>query len=164
MTTKSLQQNATDFHILPSCNATKCVAAGTFINDDGLSLDTTQRYTYNFTYEHDVVTTTPVSPTTMTVQIKTGSVATPPVPNGNDYLNKIKIYDATTFGMDTTTATYSVTVNFVATANKDPLSLGNATWNDRGDKLEITAPNSYRLISKDAVLLSKVDTIVFTKA
>lgn len=50
MTTNYLQKNQTDFHILPSCNATFCVASGTFINDDGNTLDLTQRNTYTFSY------------------------------------------------------------------------------------------------------------------
>jgi len=41
MTTTYLQKNQTDFHILPTCSATKCTASGTFINDDGLTTDVT---------------------------------------------------------------------------------------------------------------------------
>jgi len=50
MTTNYLQSNQTDFHILPSCNATFCVASGTYINDDGYTLDLTDRNTYTFNY------------------------------------------------------------------------------------------------------------------
>lgn len=160
MTTTYLQQNQTDFHILPSCNATKCVASGTFINDDGATLDLTQRNTYAFTYEHDVVTTAPVSPVSMTVTIKTTGLKTKI--NANDLLNKIEIYDATAFGMDLATgATYTVAVNFV-----DPKmaaqDLGTAAWSCFADKLEILAPNALAA-GAVPVDLTQVDTIVFTK-
>lgn len=158
MTTTYLQSNQTDFHILPSCDATKCVASGTFINDDGYTLDMTQRNTYAFTYEHDVVAA-PGSPVSMTVTIKTTGLKTKI--NANDLLNKIEIYDATRFGMDLATgATYTVAVNFVdtKTAAQD---LGTAAWSCFADKLEILAPN--HLAGAAAVDLTQVDTIVFTK-
>lgn len=161
MTTTYLQQNQTDFHILPSCNTTKCVASGTYINDNGATLDLTQRNTYTFMYEHDVPTTTPASPASMTVTVKTTGLKT--MINANDLLNKVEIYDATTFGMDLNTgATYSVAVNFVAASNKDPQALGDAMWAERGDKLEILAPNHFadKAVPID---LTEVDTIVFTK-
>jgi len=116
MTTNYLQKNQTDFLILPSCDATKCVASGTFINDDGYTLDLTQRNTYTFTYEHDVVTTTPASPTAMTITVKTTGLGT--MINANDLLNKIKIISATSFGMDS--ATYSVAVNYTAASKMTP--------------------------------------------
>lgn len=111
MTTTYLQSNQTDFHILPSCSATKCHAEGTFINDDGVTLDPTKRNTYAFSYEHDVVTGTPPSPASMTITIQTTGLKAKI--NANDLLNKIEIYDATTFGMDTASgATYEVAVNY----------------------------------------------------
>lgn len=127
MTTIYLQANQTDFHILPSCNATKCTASGAFINDDGVTLDLTQRNTYAFTYEHDALGAG-VSPVSMTVTIKTTGLKA--MINANDLLNKIEIYDATAFGMDLATgATYSVAVNFVDT-KKTAQSLGDAKWSD----------------------------------
>jgi len=160
MTTTYLQKNQTDFHILPTCSATKCTASGTFINDDGVTTDVTQRNTYAFTYEHDVVTTTPVSPVSMTVTIKTSGVMT--MINANDLLNKIEIYDATRFGMDLATgATYSVVVNFFDT-KKAAQDLGTAAWSCFGDKLEILAPNHF-VDAAVPVDLTQVDTIVFTK-
>lgn len=166
MTTSYLQKNQTDFHILPSCNATKCVASGSFVNDDGVTLNLTQRNTYTFSYEHDVVTTAPVSPTLMTVTVTTTGLKK--MINANDLLNKIEIYDATTFGMDLATgATYSVAVNFLAALNKDPQSLGDAAWAEKGDKLEILAPNHWAKAAlasnPDPIDLTEVATIVFTK-
>lgn len=120
MTTFYLQQNQTDFLILPSCNASKCVASGDFINDDGYTLDLTQRNTYEFTYEHDVAAT-PASPTTMTITVKVTGLGT--MINANDLLNKIKIYSATTFMMDS--PTYSVVVNYTAASKKTAQPLGD---------------------------------------
>lgn len=162
MTTAYLQQNQTDFHIVPSCNATKCAASGTYINDDGVTLDTSQRNTYTLAYEHDVAT----PPTSMTVTIKTSGLQAKI--NANDLLNKIEIYDATAFGMDLNAGvTYSVSVNFNAATKKSPQSLGNAAWVDRGDKLEILAPNHFAAAASSSapapIDLTEVDTIVFTK-
>jgi hypothetical protein len=96
---------------LPACNATNCIASGTYINDDGLTLDLTQRNTYTFTYNHDVVTATKY-PLSITITVKTSGLKK--MINPNDYLNSIEIYDATFFGMDEATGpTYGVTVNFI---------------------------------------------------
>jgi len=164
MTTNYLQGNQTDFHILPACNTTACVASGDFINDDGTSLDLSARNSYTLAYEHAPVTTTPPSPALMTITVRTSNVlGLKSKINANDLLNKIEIYDATTFGMDLASgATYAVTVNFQDTA-KPAQSLGNASWAEKGDKLEILAPNQYAAASVP-VQLFEVDTIVFTKA
>jgi hypothetical protein len=154
MTTTYLQSNQTDFHILPSCNATKCVAQGTFINDDGLTLDLSQRNTYTFSYEHDVAT----PPTSMTVTVKTAGLKA--MINANDLLNKIEIHDATAFGINAAPgATYEVAVTY---SNSTTQALGDAAWAEKGDKLEILAPNHFDAKAVP-VNLFDVDTIVFTK-
>lgn len=84
--------------------------------------------------------------------------------NNNDLLNKIEIYDATTFGMDLATgATYTVSVNFVETSKKPAQSLGTAKWADKGDKLEIQGDNVF-MDKSVPIDLTEVDTIVFTKS
>lgn len=64
--------------------------------------------------------------------------------------------------MNAAGVTYSVSVNFNAATQKSAQSLGTATWADRGDKLEILAPNHFAPASSP-ILLTEVDTIVFTK-
>ena len=73
----------------------------------------TDRNTYALTYEHDFVAS-PGSPTTMTVSVNPDGLQK--FINANDYLNKIEIYDATTFGLIPTVANYTVSATFIDTS------------------------------------------------
>lgn len=55
-TVSELQQYPVDFHILPTCpldNTKPCTATGEYINDDGETLDMSQRNHYQLSYTMD---------------------------------------------------------------------------------------------------------------
>jgi len=97
--------------MMPLCDLTatppSCSAKGTYINDDGLTLDIkTERHTYTIAYSHNISTTVGAAPDTMEIVI-TGTGPEHSI-NGNDLLGAIQIYDYT--NMNFTGAAYDVTV------------------------------------------------------
>jgi len=110
ITTEYLQKKPVELHMMPLCDLTttppSCSAQGIYINDDGLTLDMTQRHTYNIAYSHNISTTVGAAPDTMEIVI-TGNGPENSI-NGNDLLGAIQIYDYT--NMNFTGAAYEVSV------------------------------------------------------
>jgi hypothetical protein len=69
VTTHSLQDEPVEIHVMPICNndTKMCTAIGDYINDDGITVDLTNRHTYRFDYDHNV--TDGAAPTTMEIKV-----------------------------------------------------------------------------------------------
>jgi len=69
VTTHSLQDEPVEIHVMPICNndTKMCTAVGDYINDDGITVDLTNRHTYRFDYDHNV--TDGAAPTTMEIKV-----------------------------------------------------------------------------------------------
>jgi alpha-glucosidase (family GH31 glycosyl hydrolase) len=127
-TTAALQTYPVDFHVLPDCTADPCVAAGDYINDDGLTLDwKTERNTYNLTYSQPAGTTPATLTLTLVTTGKTSKI------NENDVLGTVEIYNAAATGLDT--GTYSVSATVAGTATP----LDDAVYVASSDRLTATA-------------------------
>jgi len=59
--------------MMPLCDKTvtppSCTAKGTYINDDGLTLDMTERHTYTIAYSHNISATVGAAPDKMEIVI-----------------------------------------------------------------------------------------------
>jgi len=97
-TTADLQKYPVDFHINPACNATFCVADGTYLNDDGVILDiTANQNIYEMSYVQDL---SAADTFTLTIDhlFNATNYGTDNVVNMNDNLGNIEIYNAAAQG------------------------------------------------------------------
>jgi hypothetical protein len=133
ITTEYLQDHPVELHLMPLCNAVSdpsmpdCTATGQYINDDGVTIDMTERHRFHFTYNHNKSATVGAAPESMDIDItSTGPNKTL---NANDKLGGIQIYDYT--NMNFTGATYKVSV----TQNGVVKNVGSTTFRQVDDRL-----------------------------
>ena len=72
LTTAALQAEPVEIHVMPKCGTaagSPCTAAGDYINDDGETLDLTQRNTYAISYTHTPDAAASAAPATLTLTI-----------------------------------------------------------------------------------------------
>ena len=93
-TTRDLQKYGVEFHMLPSCDDSKCTAAGDYLNDDGTRLDKLNEYQniYNITYNS--ANTAINSITVDFARHASASGISDGHVNNNDLLTGIQIYNA----------------------------------------------------------------------
>lgn len=125
VTTHALQDEPVEIHVMPICNndTKMCTATGDYINDDGITVDLTNRHTYKLGYSHNI--TDGAAPASMVFQVNaTGPDKTI---NGNDRLGAIQIYDATSMNM--ALAVYDVSVTEMGPDGKDMVKkVGSTTY------------------------------------
>jgi len=103
-TTVDLQSHPVDLHVMPNCGA-ECQAAGRYLNDDGLVLDTTaNQNVYQLTYSHTNATAQEVPALlTLTVTRQENGKATnidKELVNQNDVLAAVYISNAKALNLD----------------------------------------------------------------
>ena len=146
--TFDLQSHPVDFHVLPSCNATFCVASGDYINDDGLNtaLDGNVNV-YEMMYAQDVTTTK--LDLVIVHHVNATNLPNNQV-NKNDALGMIQIYNA---------AAQSLNVAFTVTATMldgSTKNLSDAAYDATSDRLVFTN-------SGDDLWLPQVDKFTLNK-
>jgi len=105
LTTRDLQNNPIEVHILPNCTdtTTDCIATGIYHNDDGETLNTTayNRYQWMYTQPQGI------NPATLTFSIPNKQTVGEHI-NANDWFYAVQIYNAAAWGLNTA---YSVALH-----------------------------------------------------
>ena len=143
-TTADLQAHPVDIHVLPLCDESKCTATGHYVNDDGLTLDMTQRNTYTMSYEQPPS----VTPNTLTLTVSVDGKKA--MINNNDHFGHFEIYNAKAYGMDTSSYTVSAMVGGTA------VPLDDAVYVPSSDRLVASAGTT-------VVDLTQVTSITLTR-
>ena len=133
MTSYDLQQHATDFVIAPKAASQSQLiynAAGKFINDDGVSLDTTDKQNaYELTFQ------ALIEQNSATLEFKRTASAKPDMVNNNDLLGQIDILGADKVSLFKNPV--NVTVQW---QNSTEWVLGQATFNSTSERLVVKKP------------------------
>ena len=144
-TTQDLKSYPVEFHILPLCDTTSCVSNGRYLNDDGVSVDTTPNV-YTLAYAQPIG-----GAITFTVTANEGAA----VVDANDVLGAFHVYNAAAM-----TLTGSYTVQATKLDGTTTMDLGKTTDYDATlDRLVWTAEEG-----SDPVNLPEIATITFTAA
>jgi hypothetical protein len=143
-TTQDLKTYPVEFHILPLCDATSCVSNGRYLNDDGVSVDTTPNV-YTLAYAQPVGDA-------ITITVTASDAAA--VVDANDAVGALHVYNAASQGL---TGSYTVSATTVEDGTMD---LGTTTAYDATtDRLIWTAAEG-----ADPVNLPMIASITFTAA
>ena len=146
--TFDLQSHPVDFHVLPTCNATNCVASGKYINDDGVNLNIDGNVNvYLLEYVQDVTTTT--LNLTIVHHINATNMQDMHV-NKNDALGMLQIYNAAAQNLN---VAYTVQALML---DGTPKNLADATYDASSDRLVFTN-------SGDDLWLPQVDKLILNK-
>ena len=144
-TSQDLKAQPVEFHILPLCDATSCVSNGRYLNDDGVSVDTTPNV-YTLAYAQPVG-----GAITFTVTASDGAA----VVDTNDVLGALHVYNAAA-----QTLTGSYTVQATKLDGTTTMDLGTTTAYDASmDRLVWTAADG-----SDPANLPEIASITFTAA
>ena len=145
-TSQDLKDHPVEFHILPACDATACSASGRYLNDDGISLDTTPNV-YALTYAQPVG-----GVITFTVAANEGAAKV----DENDVLGALHIYNAA--AQTLSTGSYNVVATKLDGTTTVDLGTTDA-YDANKDRLIWTAKEG-----QDPVDLTQISTITFTAA
>jgi len=127
MNSVELQDHPVDFHVNALCEQTYCHASGTYLNDDGVTLDGPTENLWTFKLTADQVLDT--------VVIKINNVgAKPGKVNGNDKLGSIYIMNAEAIKL---TTDYTVTAK-TDDSSKDFTPIGTASYDAATKRLIFT--------------------------
>lgn len=144
-TSQDLKKFPVEFHILPLCDTTSCVSNGRYLNDDGVSVDTTPNV-YTLAYAQPIG-----GAITFTVTASEGAA----VVDANDVLGAFHVYNAAA-----QTLTGSYTVQATKLDGTTTMDLGTTDAYDANmDRLVWTAQDG-----SDPVNLPEIASITFTAA
>lgn len=153
-TTRDLQKYGVDFHLLPSCDASKCSAAGDYLNDDGLRHpnDKLSEYQniYNITYD-SVAAPNINSFTVNFARHASATGITDGHVNNNDLLTGIQVYNAAALQINADFTVQSTT------QNGENVDLADAKYDAKSDRL-VFAQND-----GTSIWLPQLKTLTFTR-